>query len=366
MPEPFRIAFVGVDHSHGAGWREVLPALADQAELVAYVPAFGGTTASLEERYAHLPRFESVEKLLAFGAFDGAIVCLPNREAPAALTALASAGKHVVAEKPAAASAAEFAPVAAAVERSGVAFQAGYVWRYDPGANRLGAMVRDGRFGKLISIEMTLVTSDVARRGPGHYLFDPAASGRGFFSWLGCHWLDLLPYVTGERVVAVTARVGNFGETPGAVEDGGSAILELSGGGLATFVGGYWLPRWLTESHWTVRGSRRWVKWDPNHPGTGGRFAIHGPQPQFHAMEEEFTLPKDSTPGYGGARTLELLRDWLATARGEPGRCRCGIEPTRQVLTLLDAIYRASEEGRRIVAGGQDVAVDSTNQGMSK
>jgi predicted dehydrogenase len=348
MPEPFRIAFVGVDHPHGAGWREVLPALGDEAELVACVPRFGGSVASLEERYAHAHRFDTVDALLSWGAFDGAIVCLPNNESPAALAALASAGKHVVAEKPGAASAADFEPVAEAVKRSGVAFQAGYLWRYDPGANRLRDMVRDGRFGKLVSVEMTIVTSDVARRGPGHYLFDKAVSGRGFFNWLGCHWIDLLPYVTGERVVAVTARVGNFADTPCQVEDGGTAILELSGGGVATLVGGYWLPRWLTESHWAVRGSQRWLKWDPNHPGTGGRFDIHGPQPQFHAMEETFTLPKDPTPGYGGARTVELLRDWIGEARGSKGSCRAGVDTTRDTLRLLDAIYRASEERRTV------------------
>jgi predicted dehydrogenase len=344
----FRIAFIGIDHPHGAGWREVLPVLGPDVELVALVPGFGGSIASLEERYVHLPRFETVDALLQFNAFDGVIVCLPNNEAPAAMTALAKAGKQIVAEKPGAASAADFAPVAEAVTRAGVAFQAGYLWRYDPGANRLRDMVRDRRFGKLISIEMTLVTSDVARRGPGHHLFDKKASGRGFYNWLACHWLNLLPYVTGEQITAVTARLGNFGDTPSEVEDGGTAILELSGGGLATLVGGYWLPRWLTEGHWTIRGSQRWVKWDPNAAGTSGRFDIHGPQPQFHAMEETFTLPKDVTPGYGGGRTVQLLRDWIAEARGVTGRCRCGTESTLNTLRLLDAIYRASEQGQRV------------------
>ena len=71
-------------------------------------------------------------------------------------------------------------------------------------------MIADGRFGKLISIEIGQFTSDVARRGPDHYLFDPEQSGRGFFNWLGCHWLDLVPYLTGERSRGGTARVGQL------------------------------------------------------------------------------------------------------------------------------------------------------------
>ena len=176
----------------------------------------------------------------------------------------------------------------AAVEKSGVAYQAGYMWRYDDIANRLRRMVQQDAFGKLISVEMTFATSDVARRGPDHYLFDPAASGAGFFSWLACHWLDTLLFVTGRAVVGVTARTGVYGAVPAQVEDGGAAILELEGGGIATFVGGYWHPRWAGESRWAIRGSQRWVHWDANRKGTNGVLEIHGPQPQWHAMEDVY------------------------------------------------------------------------------
>lgn len=353
---PFRLAFLGVDHPHGSGWRETLAQLGDEIEIVALVPRFNGATASLEEWLAHVPRFATVEELIAWGAFDGAIVCLPNNEGPAAIVQLANAGRHVLAEKPAASSAEDFRPAMAAIEASGVVFQSGYMWRYDPGAERLREMVRDGRFGKLISIEMSFVTSDVRRRGPDHYLFDQATSGRGFFNWLACHWLDLLLYLTGENVVGVTARVGRFGAVDVLVDDGGVAILDLAGGGIATFLGGYWLPRWTGESHWSLRGSERWVHWQPSRPGTGGVLEIHGPQPQFLAMDETFTLPADPTPGYGGQRNVRLVRDWIESASSGRATCRNTPRSTMATLELLDAIYRASEEGRRVEC---DIAASS-------
>jgi predicted dehydrogenase len=348
MDSPFQLAFVGIDHPHGAGWRESIFQLAGEIEIVSLVPRFGGSTTSLEERLAHRPRFSTVEELIRWGQFDGAIVCLPNNESPQAVESLAAAGKHVLVEKPAAASAVDFAPAAAAVEKAGVAFQSGYLWRYDPCAERLRNMVADGRFGKLISVEMTYVTSDVKRRGPDHYLFDPQVSGRGYFNWLACHWLDLLLFATQQQVTAVTARVGTFGKVDTGLEDGGAAILDLSGGGIATFVGGYWLPRWAGESHWILRGSERWVHWHPSRAGTGGVLEIHGPQPQFMAMEETFTQPVDPTPGYGGQRMLRLLRDWVADAR--TGSCQSRNTPrgTLATLQLLDTIYEASAHGRRI------------------
>ena len=334
------------------GWRESLRQVFDAVEITALVPAFDNGTTSLEQRYTDLPRFETVEALLRDGGdlFDGALVCLPNNTGPEAVIQLAQAGKHVLLEKPGAANAADAQRMAEAVRTAGVAFQSGYMWRYEEGANRLRDMMADGSFGKLISLEMTWTTSNVFRRDPGHYLFDPKDSGPvGFFNWLGCHHLDLLSYVTSQTVTGVTARVGNFGGTPIDMEDGGSAILDLSGGGLATFTGGYWHPRWLNDIQWNLRGTQRWVHWDPSRTGTGGVLEIHGPQPQFMAMEETFELPPDDTPGYGGKAMVALLRDWVRCAH-EGGDCRNTPESMVAVLETIDRIYESSSSGRRVEA----------------
>ena len=343
-----RLAFLGIDHPHGAHWRQQLANFSDQAEIVAFVPSFGGSTASLEERHAQSPQFDSVSALLKNANFDAAVVCLSNQDAPPAIAELARAGKHVLAEKPVAAGAADAKTIAAAVEKSGVAFQTGYMWRYDDIACRLKRMVEQKAFGQLISVEMTFVTSDVARRGPGHYLFDPDASGgAGFFSWLACHWLDTLLFVTGRAVVGVTARTGVFGAVPTNVEDGGVAIFDLEGGGIATFLGGYWHPRWAGESRWAIRGSQRWVHWDAAKKGTGGVLEIHGPQPQWHAMEETFTIAADTTRGYGGMRGIRLVEDWLS-AIADGRDTRNTPESGLAVLRVLDAIYESSRNGRRV------------------
>jgi predicted dehydrogenase len=343
-----RLAFLGIDHPHGAHWRQQLANFSGEAEIVAFVPSFGGGTASLEERYAALPRFDSVSALLKGAKFDAAVVCLSNQDGPAAIAELARAGKHALAEKPVAAGAADARQIVEAVEQSGVAFQAGYMWRYDDIANRLRRMVEQKAFGKLISVEMTFATSDIARRGADHYLFDPAASGGGFFSWLACHWLDTLLYVTGQAVVGVTARTGVFGAVPTKVEDGGIAIFDLADGGIASFVGGYWHPRWAGESRWAIRGSQRWVHWDAAKKGTGGVLEIHGPQPQWHAMEDTYTASEDKKTGYGGDKGFLLVQDWLDCIRTRRRDNRNRVGSMLATLELIDAIYHSSREGRRI------------------
>lgn len=342
-----RTAFIGIDHPHGAHWRQLLENFPQEIALTALVPGFGGALTGLEEKYAALPRYATIDELIARGEFEAAVVALPNDETPAAIEKLASAGKHILTEKPCAKSADAFRTAADAVRRYKVAFQNGYMWRYDAGVDRLREMVAEGRFGKLINIEMSFTTSDARRRGAEHYLFNAEKSGSGFFSWLGCHQLDVLPYVTGRSIEAVTARVGTYGATPTTVEDGGAVILELAGGGLATLVGGYWLPRWAGEIRWTVYGTERWVHWLPTKPGTGGELQIHGPQPQWHAMEETFTMTPDKTPGYGGARGVLLVEDWLSAIR--TGRdCRNTPESAVTLLRVLDAIHESSAGGRRV------------------
>jgi len=85
MPPPLRLAFLGIDHPHGAHWRQMLGNFPGEIEIVAFVPSFGGGTASLEERFAELPRYGSVKELLAGATFDAAAVCLSNHDSPAAI-----------------------------------------------------------------------------------------------------------------------------------------------------------------------------------------------------------------------------------------------------------------------------------------
>lgn len=347
MSERFRVAFAGIDHPHGAGWRESLAGLEDKIEIVAFLARFNGSVASLEERHAGLPRFDTVESLITWGQFDGAIICLPNDEVIDAGCQLAAAGKALLVEKPCAARADDWKQLANAIEQSRVAFQAGYMWRYDEGANRLKAMFTEGRFGKPVAMRMHWMTSDVGRRGPGHYLFDKSVSGGGFFNWLACHWIDLVPWITGRKVTGVCARVGNFGESMIEVEDGGTAILELDNGLQVTITGGYWLPRWAGEAGVSIYGSQRWLHWDPSRSGTAGHFEIHGPQPQFMAMNEDFSIPADTFKGYGGQKTLDLISDWIHSARnGEP--CRNTTASVQDALRVIDAIYESSDSGRTV------------------
>jgi predicted dehydrogenase len=239
----FRVLFVGVDHPHGCAWRKSLQE-AGRFEIVGLVPGFGGAITSLEEEYIALPRYADADAALAAGlAFDGAVVLLSNREAPPNCVSLASAGKHVVLEKPGVGTVEDAQAILDAADASGAVFTMAYTQRFAPCAVRLAEMAADKQFGKVISLENVSATTDVRLRNPSHYLFDPEenkypAGEGGYFSWLGCHNLDMVRFVSGQKIVGVTARVGVYGETDSDVEDGGAIIIELADGALVTLIGG--------------------------------------------------------------------------------------------------------------------------------
>ena len=52
-------------------------------------------------------------------------------------------------------------------------------------------------------------------------------------------------------------------------------------------------------------------------------------------------MPLDNTRGYGGKKTIHLLKDWIAMAKGGPD-CRNTPESVFATLQVIDAIYESS------------------------
>ena len=127
------------------------------------------------------------------------LVALPNDRTPAALVQAIEAGKGVFTEKPGARSAAEFEPVLAALRRRPVPFTVAYLNRGSAPVQQARELFRAGAIGRLLSVELRMVTTQVGMRNPDSWLFRRQVAGGGILAWLACHWLDALRFVTGEE-----------------------------------------------------------------------------------------------------------------------------------------------------------------------
>lgn len=169
------------------------------------------------------------------------VVAVPTDQSPAVLRQLIAAGKHVLTEKPAARSAAEFQPVLAALHERPVVFAIAFLNRWHPALRQMRELYRGGAIGRLMSVELRMVATQVQFRNPGHWLFRREVSGGGILSWLGCHWFDMVRYVTGEEYASLSAQLATVNGEPIDVEDTAAVTFRLAGGAVGSMHAGYLL-----------------------------------------------------------------------------------------------------------------------------
>jgi len=168
----------------------------------------------------------SYEALLADPEIDAVYVPLPNNLHAAWSIRAAEAGKHVLCEKPLAASAAEARAVFEAARRNSVFVVEAYPYRAQPQTVKLGTLLAAKAIGRLQLIQASFgfPLSDAA-----NIRMSPALAG-GALMDAGSYPVSLVRTVAGERPIRVYA-VSRWAES--GVDLTTLATLEFAGGLLA-------------------------------------------------------------------------------------------------------------------------------------
>jgi predicted dehydrogenase len=358
-----RMAMIGVDHPHALGYRETL-ALIPEVELVGVydeepqrarlllqggfqdVAAFydGDPQGCSGIDYAALPVHGDLDALLSELHPDAVLICLPNDVTPEAIVRCAEAGCHIYAEKPCARTAREFAPAAEAVTKAGVAFETGYIKRMQPIARAIKDAVDQGLMGRLLSVETRWVTTSVAMRDPGHFLFSRKRSGGGILHWLGCHWLDLMRWVASSEVVSVSGELATMSGEGIDVEDIAALTLRHENDMVGSLHCAYATDAARDKVYFGLRGTRGWAEWERN----GNALTLHSTDPSWSAAPTRvIDFQRETVPGYCGADGLAALKAFVARVLdGTPGYS--SPDDVAQVLRILDAAKLSSKSGRRV------------------
>ncbi len=152
------------------------------------------------------------------------------------VTIAASAGKHLLCEKPFALDATEAERMLAAAEQAGVTHLVGHEFRFAPERAVIGRAVQDGRLGRVglvALVQFVPLVADPAARTPPWW-FDPDAGG-GWLGASGSHVVDqvrawlgdfehvsaTLPVVSDRRGVAEDSFVVRF-----RLRNGAHGVLE--------------------------------------------------------------------------------------------------------------------------------------------
>lgn len=290
---------------------------------------------------------EAWPKLVADESVPLLVVLTNNRDAGRLTLQAVQAGKYVYGEKPGAHSAEQMERIVAAAQQSGGHFVPCYARRTFPDTVELRRLLRAGVVGELWSFHCTWITSSARLRGVHSWLFSQELAGGGILHWLGCHWLDLLRFVTGQEVVLVSALLRTC-DPDITVEDVACLALELQGGAIGTLRAGYLLdpsngyqPHELNELMNAFEGSSGSVV---HFPGQPAHLRVRTRAPGFWALGEtrELTLSHTQT-GYAPM----LLRQTVAAVLDRTAPPVTEVDAW-QVLRVAEAARQSSRTGIQV------------------
>lgn len=182
---------------------------------------------ALAQRHGAVP-VRDHDALLALG-LDVLVVATPHALHVAPALAAASAGVHVMMEKPIATTLHDAHAILDACGGAGVALATSFVHRFREESVRAATwLAAAGR----ARIARETLNGQVTPEHP-RWLADPLLAGGGVLMYTAIHGVDRLRWLVRDDVVEVAAGTVAF-EDGAAVESGVSALLRFAGGAVAT------------------------------------------------------------------------------------------------------------------------------------
>ncbi|MSP11353.1 MAG: Gfo/Idh/MocA family oxidoreductase [Chloroflexi bacterium] len=143
-------------------------------------------------------------ELLSWSAVDAVDICTPNATHGEIALAAASAGKHMLVEKPLTTNVEEADRLLALAERNHVQIMGGHTHRFNDYSLKMKEIVTSGEIGQPVYLRFSLY-SPFWRSDWTRWILDPALSGGHMFQ-NGVHIMDLCNWWLGAQPVSVYAQ----------------------------------------------------------------------------------------------------------------------------------------------------------------
>jgi predicted dehydrogenase len=141
-------------------------------------------------------------------------ICSPNHLHYEMAKAALDAGKHVVCEKPLAVSVAEAEELVELAEKSGLINAINFNIRYYPLTRQIQLMVDKGDVDEIFAVQGSYLQDWLFYPTDYNWRLEPDKSGQSrAVADIGSHWMDLIEFVTGLKIVEVCADFATFHKT---------------------------------------------------------------------------------------------------------------------------------------------------------
>ncbi|MDG4663685.1 Gfo/Idh/MocA family oxidoreductase [Mycobacterium sp. 236(2023)] len=252
-----------------------------------------GVVGSRTVEYAHT--YDSFDEMLDDPRVDIVHICSPNHMHFEQAMACLQAGKHVVCEKPLAMSSSQAHMLSAAATELGLVNAVCFLSRFYPLCQEAAAR----SVGDVRLVTGNYLQDWLSEDTDWNWRLDPAVGGPlRVVGDIGSHWLDLVGFVTGQRVEAVMADLTTVlpvrqGSTV-TTEDMAGVLLRFDGGARGVLTLSQVSPGRKNHLSFEVSGSEASLAWNSENPDqlwTGHRSSPNqlelrsaGDYPAGHAM----------------------------------------------------------------------------------
>jgi len=187
--------------------------------------------------------YDSLDDLLADPQIKAVSVCVANVAHCEVTVKALETGHHVLCEKPMAVTIDECRKMTQSAKACGRKLMIGQNQRLAAAHVEAKKLIDAGEIGKVLSFHTSFGHSGPENwsvdPGKNTWFFDKKQAAMGVMADLGIHKTDLIQYIIGQQVVAVSARLCTLDKTgpdgkPISVDDNAICIFEMSGGALGT------------------------------------------------------------------------------------------------------------------------------------
>jgi predicted dehydrogenase len=176
-------------------------------ELGGTIVGVCGRTLTSAKAFGVGAAYDDLDRLLAEEKPDVVHLCTPNNLHAEQAIAAFRAGAHVVCEKPLATSSDEALRMIEAGDKARRRGATMYNYRGYPLVAAIRERVRAGELGPLRRVGGCYLSEDVHAFDKYVWHFTPGVVGPAFALMdLGVHWLDLVEYVTGQRIIEIASQ----------------------------------------------------------------------------------------------------------------------------------------------------------------
>ncbi len=221
MSETAGAAVIGLGmmgERHAQVWQQL-----HSTHLASVYDIVRGRTVDVAQELGCAPA-ESLEDAVSAGDVQIVSVCTNDEAHREACVAAAEAGAHVLVEKPLATTLEDCDEIIDACRRNGVKLMTGHICRFDPRYVRARDAVTSGEVGEVVQVfaRRNNIAPTGKRVGP--------RTSVAFF--LGVHDIDLVQWITGQRITRVSAESTSKVLSAIPADDSIMTVFRLDAGGV--------------------------------------------------------------------------------------------------------------------------------------